>query len=327
MTGLGYNGPFMDSDLQAYLYSNILQRTGELHVNRRMSIQVAHVRRVYNRRYHRLYIENLASLMRMLRYGLTFSRLRQRGLQNCLDIQVVERTVQFPGLPAAFNGYRILHLSDTHLDLHPALTPAILDCLAPLEYDLAVVSGDYRASTYGPYQAAMQETEKVIRALKSPALGILGNHDFLEFVPFLESYGLKMLLNETVRLERDGKVIYISGVDDPHFYEVDDLQRARNNIPLESFSILLAHSPEIYREAAASGFNFMLCGHTHAGQICLPGRIPLVINADCPRSKAARAWEHAGMQGYTSPGTGTSGVPARFFCPPEITIHVLSNSN
>ena len=326
MTGLRYNVPFMDSDFQAKLYSNILQRTGEYHVNQRMSIQVAHVRRVYNRRYHRLYIENLASLMRVLRFGLTFSRLKQRALQNCLDIRVVERTVKFAELPESFNGYRILHLSDTHLDLHPALTPAILECLAPLEYDLAVLSGDYRASTYGSYQAAMLETEKVIQALKAPSLGVLGNHDFLEFVPYLESYGVKMLLNETIRLERAGQVIYLSGVDDPHFYEVDDLQRARSSIPQAGFSILLAHSPEIYREAAACGYQLMLCGHTHAGQICLPGRIPFIINADCPRSKAVCAWEHAGMLGYTSPGTGTSGVPARFFCPPEITIHVLTNS-
>ncbi len=326
MSRLGYNDPFMDSDFQAYLYSNIIQRSGEFHVNRRLSIQVAHVRRVYNRRYHRLYIENLGSLMRLLRFGLTFSRLRQRALQNCLDIQVVERVVHLPGLPEKFNGYRILHLSDTHLDLHPALTPAIINRIGSLEYDLAVLSGDYRASTYGPFQAAMLETEKVIRALKAPALGILGNHDFLEFVPYLEAYGLKILLNETICIERDGKVIYLSGVDDPHFYEVDDIQRARLNIPRAGFSILLAHSPEIYREAAASGYNLMLCGHTHGGQICLPGRIPLVINADCPRSIAVCDWEHAGMQGYTSPGTGTSGVPARFFCPPEVTIHILTNS-
>ncbi len=317
MTGLRYNVSFMDSDLQAYIYSNILQRSGEFHVKKRMSIQGAHARRVYNRRYHRFYVENLASLMRMLRFGLSFSGLARRGFQNYLDIQVVERILRFPELPQPFDGFRILHLSDTHLDLHPALTPVILERIASLKYDLAVLSGDFRTSTYGPYQSAMLETEKVIRALKAPALGILGNHDFLEFVPYLESYGLKMLLNETIPLERGGQVIYFSGVDDPHFYEVDDLPRAHASIPPDGFSILLAHSPEIYREAAVCGYNLMLCGHTHAGQICLPGRIPLVINADCPRSIAVCAWEHRGMQGYTSPGTGTSGVPARFFCPPR----------
>jgi hypothetical protein len=314
----------MNSDPQADLLANLMPRAGEFHVQRRLSIQGAHVRRIYSRRYHRLYVENLASLMRLLRFGLTFSRLRQRALQNCLDIQVVERQVRLEGLPEAFYGYRILQLSDTHLDLHPALTPAILECIAPLQYDLAVLSGDYRASTYGPYQAAMLETEKVIRALKAPALGILGNHDFLEFVPYLESYGMRMLLNETVCLERRRQTLYVSGIDDPHFYEVDDIQRARASIPPTGLAILLAHSPEVYREAAASGYNLLLCGHTHAGQICLPGRVPIIINADCPRSLAAGAWVHAGMQGYTSPGTGTSGVPARFFCPPEVTIHILT---
>jgi len=317
----------MDSNLQAKLYSTFLPRTGAFHLNRRLSIQGAHVRRIYSRRYHRFYIENMASVMRMLRFGLNFGQLRQRALHNCLDIRVIENILHFTCLPVAFNGYRILHLSDTHLDLHPAITQAILACLAPLKYDLVVISGDFRATTFGPYETALLETEKVVRALRAPAWGVLGNHDFLEFVPYLETYGLKVLLNETTCLERNGQVIYLSGVDDPHFYEVDDIQRAQASIPPAGFSILLAHSPEIYREAAACGYQLMLCGHTHGGQICLPGRIPLVINADCPRSKAVGAWEHAGMQGYTSPGTGTSGVPARFFCPPEVTIHVLTNSD
>jgi len=67
----------------------------------------------------------------------------------------------------------------------------------------------------------------------------------------------------------------------------------------------------------------MLCGHTHGGQIRLPGGIPLMTNADCPRRFCAGPWRHCHLQGYTSLGTGSSIIAARFNCPPEMTIHHL----
>ncbi len=62
----------------------------------------------------------------------------------------------------------------------------------------------------------------------------------------------------------------------------------------------------------------------HAGQICLPGGIPLSLNSSAPRFTGAGAWRSDMMQGYTSAGTGSSVVPARFNCPPEITLHRLT---
>ncbi|MCK7581816.1 MAG: hypothetical protein MZV65_43480 [Chromatiales bacterium] len=68
----------------------------------------------------------------------------------------------------------------------------------------------------------------------------------------------------------------------------------------------------------------MLCGHTHGGQICLPGGFPLTWDARCPRRLAAGAWRHGALLGYTSVGAGTSVVNARLNCPPEITVHTLT---
>ena len=112
-------------------------------------------------------------------------------------------------------------------------------------------------------------------------------------------------------------------MDDPHFYATDNLQKARAAIPSGAASILLAHSPELYRDAAAAGYDFMLSGHTHGGQLCLPGRRPLITNAACPRPMLYGPWRHGAMQGYTSAGTGSCGVPVRFNCPPEFTLHRL----
>ena len=94
-------------------------------------------------------------------------------------------------------------------------------------------------------------------------------------------------------------------------------------IPAGAFSILLSHTPETYREAAAAGFDLMLSGHTHGGQLCLPGGIPIKLEARLPRSMGAGAWRYAEMAGYTSVGAGTSLLPVRLNCPPEITLHTL----
>jgi predicted MPP superfamily phosphohydrolase len=87
--------------------------------------------------------------------------------------------------------------------------------------------------------------------------------------------------------------------------------------------VLLSHTPALFREAAAQGFAGMLCGHTHGGQICLPGGIPILTDTTAPRRLARRAWTYRGMAGYTSVGCGCSVVDARFHCPPEVTLHTL----
>jgi predicted MPP superfamily phosphohydrolase len=304
-------------------FIDLVDRVGETHLRQRVTIQVEKAAQVFGGGKTLFHIENAESLMLLIYYGLKISGLFRRGHNNALDIRVHRNTVRIPHLPSAFDGYRILHLTDLHLDIDSGLTPAILDRIEPLEYELAVFTGDYRAGTGGQYQSAMAEMARLIRAVKSPQYGILGNHDFIEFVPYLEEAGLPVLLNETVPIERDGQSIYLSGVDDPHFYETDNLQRARENIPANTVSILLAHSPELYRAAAASGYDLMLSGHTHAGQICLPGRVILMANARCPRRMWYGPWRYGLLRGYTSAGAGCSGVPVRFFSPPEIVIHTL----
>jgi len=124
-------------------------------------------------------------------------------------------------------------------------------------------------------------------------------------------------------LEREGDLIHLSGVDDAHFYRADNIDKATSTIPHEDFSILLSHTPEIYRQAANSGFDMMLSGHTHGGQICLPSGRPIALQSKLPRPFGAGAWKYKSMAGYTSVGAGSCLVPVRFFCPPEITLHRL----
>jgi predicted MPP superfamily phosphohydrolase len=142
-------------------------------------------------------------------------------------------------------------------------------------------------------------------------------------VPALEAMGIRMLLNECEVIARGDQQIHLAGVDDAHFYRMDNIEKVSQQIPAGAFSILLSHTPEIYRQAAHANFNLMLSGHTHGGQICLPGSIPITLQSKLPRRMGAGPWRHHNMIGYTSVGAGSSVVPVRLNCPPEITLHRL----
>ena len=90
-----------------------------------------------------------------------------------------------------------------------------------------------------------------------------------------------MLLNECEVIARGDQRIYLAGIDDAHFFRVDNIEKAASHIPKDEFSILLSHTPEIYRQAAHANFNLLLCGHTHGGQLCLPGSIPISWRRCC----------------------------------------------
>ena len=104
---------------------------------------------------------------------------------------------------------------------------------------------------------------------------------------------------------------YLAGIDDAHYYRVDNIEKAASEIPDNGFSILLSHTPEIYRQAAHGGFDLFVSGHTHGGQICLPGSIPITLDSVLPRHMGSGPWKHRDTVGYTSVGVGTSVVPVR----------------
>lgn len=260
----------------------------------------------------------------LIRLILALTGMRGRGLRNFHDIRLVDHELPIAGLPPAFGGYRVLQIADLHLDMRPELlTPAVLRVLADADYDLCVNTGDY-VYRHSRWAVTLEHFTQIARAIRGPHYGILGNHDLLRHAPELEATGLRLLLNQAVRLEREGQALWLVGVDDPHYFRSNDLQLALRDVPPGAATLLLAHAPNFAAEAAASErIGAMLCGHTHGGQICLPGGIPLVTHNGSPRNRIRGPWRVAGMPGYTSAGTGASGVSARFHCPPEITRHTL----
>lgn len=268
--------------------------------------------------------EDMEWLERMVEKGLRAAGLFSIGFKNLYDLRVELVELEFERLPEAFDGLRLLWLSDFHIEPLDELPDALLKVLDSLSFDLAILGGDC-AFHYDLTGKAVEMMKKIAMPLldKVPVYGILGNHDRYEMGRILEQWGIRVLVNENCRLERDGQAIYLAGVDDCHYYKGDDLAAAAEKIPSGSFSILLSHSPEIVNKTDGYLFDLCLCGHTHGGQVCLPNGFPPVICASVSRRFAKGLWTKGRMVGYTSRGIGVSGITVRFFCPPEITFLTL----
>jgi len=305
-------------------YARLAARVGRCHLDLRLGIEHDRESWVFGQGRSFFHIENWYSVHGLIRQSLRLCLLHGRGQRNARSIEIRRNEFSFPHLPEAFDGFTLLHLSDLHLDAADDMADALIAALGRAGgYDACVLTGDYRLKTFGPYRRAVDAMQDVLGALAGPVYGILGNHDSIRMAAGLEAAGMGLLLNEAVPIERGGEAIWLAGIDDPHYYRAENLEKATDPIPDGAVSILLSHSPEMYRHAAYARFDAMLCGHTHGGQICLPGGIPVILNANAPRAMCNGPWRYHGLQGYTSVGSGSCIVDVRLNCPPEITLHTL----
>jgi len=305
------------------LYDYLIKRVGKAHLRRRIGVETEHAADRFGQGRTFFHIENWNAASHIIRFILKLTGLQARGKANALDFQVRHNNLVLPHLPEIFDGFTLLQLSDLHLDSLEEFPGRLAQSIAHLKYDICVLTGDYRFLTHGSDKKALLGLERLCRDIDKDIYAILGNHDSILMMEPIESLGIRLLLNENIQIQRDGCILYLAGTDDPHYFATDNLEKTYDGIPDDAVSILLTHSPEIYRHAAYVGFDFMMCGHTHGGQICLPGSLALTYNSSAPRYTGVGAWSYDLMQGYTSAGTGSSVAPARFNCPPEITLHKL----
>jgi len=245
----------------------------------------------------------------------------EKGRENARNIRLNQVSFSFDDLPEAFDGYKIMHLSDFHLDTFPGIEKDIIRLLDQIECDLCVMTGDYRKATQGAYRQVLPAMRKIKDHIQAPdgIIGIMGNHDTYLMVEHLEKMGIRMLINESIKISRGKDQISLTGTDDPYYYftdlAVDILQEEDEN-----FKIALVHTSELFDAAADSGYDLYLCGHTHGGQICLPGGKPVITHQFEGREYYKDSWKYKNMQGYTNVGCGVSAIPIRFNCPGEIVL-------
>ena len=258
-----------------------------------------------------------------------------------LDIRRTEIDLAFADLPAAFDGYRILQISDPHFDAADGIAEAIRARVAGVPVDLCVFTGDYRAAETGPFRqrSILAPMAKIVEevAAGDGSLAVLGNHDTQEMVePLEDTVGVRVLTNEQVEVARDGQTITLVGFDDPYRYYSASSRRfaatlsdqfgasGREADRGDPFRIMLVHTPDLAEDAARLGCALYLCGHTHGGQICLPGGWPIVQHLHKETRLGRGLWRRRQMIGYTSLGAGVAGsLPIRLFAPAEITLFRL----
>ena len=240
--------------------------------------------------------------------------------------RVVERQVRVPGLDARFDGLRIAHLSDLHIG---TLTPkswglSWAQAANRSMPDLAVVTGDMVTSGTDYHE----DIAEVIGALRAPS-GIfvsMGNHDYFgegePLVSLLRARGVTVLRNEGTAIERDGASLWLAAIDDT-WTRRDDLARAMRDRPAGAATVLLAHDPARFDEAADAGAEVVLSGHTHGGQVAMPFAYRAIGLANLAHRYRVGFYRRGRSTLYVHPGLGTTGPPMRLGVAPEVTILVL----
>jgi len=305
------------------ILADLERRLGTLHAKQRLGIETDHEAQVFGQGLNFFHVENWYSVHSVIRNALRLAGLYGRGLRNAERVELRHNDIRFRQLPPSFDGFSILHISDMHADMNPGAMKRLVELLDGLRYDICVLTGDFRGKTFGPFDVTLESVASVRSRLADPVFAVLGNHDTIRMVPGLERMGIRVLINESEAILRGHESIHLVGIDDAHFYRVDNIEKAVAGVPAGAFAILLSHTPEIYRQAAHAGFALLLSGHTHGGQICLPGSIPITLDSVLPRRLGSGAWKYHDMIGYTSVGAGSSIVPVRINSRPEITLHHL----
>ena len=229
--------------------------------------------------------------------------------------------VEVAGLPPKLDGVRIVHLSDFHLGLPSRGAKAVARGFAwarERDPDLVCITGDLVSRPRGE-----AKLRALVRELPR-CYAILGNHDLaISRDPFSKAVELRelepavLLLDEGRRLDVRGTDVWIAGVD----------PRSRGREPVlheeAALTILLSHFPNVLDRRAADGFDLVLAGHMHDGQICMPypgGKLRLAH----PSARYTHGlYRRNGTVMHVSPGLGTTFVPFRFFARPEATELVL----
>jgi uncharacterized protein len=265
--------------------------------------------------------------MAVFNRGIRLTSLYRRGRQNALNIRLIELECAFPDLPQQFDGYRILHVSDTHLDILPELADAARELLGSLEVDMLALTGDIHGDHRAPISHSTQPLERALGGIRVQGhrVAVLGNHDPVTMADTLTEMGFEVLINRSLVLERQGERLRITGLDDVNSFYTE-AAHAAFNVHEGEFRIALVHSPEVADYADEAGYALYLCGHTHGGQVCLPGGRPLVTQLTRCRHAARGLWHQGRMAGYTTSGLGVSGSPVRFNTRGELALITLLRS-
>ena len=242
------------------------------------------------------------------------------------DFQIREVEIPIPNLPPDLEGLRILQLSDIHLSafLSEAELESVVDATAGLHPHLAVVTGDLISSYGDPIDACIRQLARV-RA-EAGVLGCLGNH---ERYAAAEDYttraaarvGIQFLRRQARQLRFGSSVLNVAGVDYQALKNKKQyLYGAERMVVPGAANLLLSHNPDVFPVAARQGYNLMLAGHTHGGQVTVEILDQSFSAARFLTPYVYGLYREGSASAYVTRGIGTIGIPARIGAPPEISL-------
>jgi hypothetical protein len=255
-----------------------------------------------------------------------WSRVARVAMNEATSLSLERVEIFLKRLPPKLDGFRIVHLSDTHhspfTDLsHIERAVKIANRLRP---DMFALTGDYvshKREYIAPVAAVLGELRS-----RYGTYACLGNHDHwtdAELVTHLfRGEGINMLVNDGFRFEARGSSFWLAGVDDYMAEKTDVPAALRGSYP-DEMKLLLAHNPIIFRESARMGIDLTLSGHTHGGQIKIRDEEKRIL----PRRKLSSGLhKRKSSQIYITRGIGTVVLPVRYQCPPEISLLELRSA-
>lgn len=249
-----------------------------------------------------------------------------------------ELSLTFPRLPRQFDGLTIAVISDLHAGrghgTH-AFVERVVHTVNSLQPDAIVLLGDLVHKVgctphFLPLLAQLRSTEGTWACLGnhehefmwySPWLRKPPTHSVEEWRDWYRSIGARLLVNEAAPLERGGARLWLVGIDDPYTGR-KDLPRALSATPAGEFRLLLSHSPDVLDDPRVNEVDLILAGHTHGGQVWIPGVGPFMGPCRKPAQRAAGLVRHNGTTMYVTRGAG-EGLRLRVGCPREITLLTL----
>jgi predicted MPP superfamily phosphohydrolase len=289
-------------------------------------------------------------LRRLARWGLAAAGVSAAALAYATQVEPTwldlhRRELFLPRLPAALEGLRIAQLTDFHMSRIVA-SDYLAACVAAAmaeRPDLVLLTGDY--VTRKPRDFV--NVTEVLAPLSAPlgVYAVLGNHDTDvdadRVAAAVGASGARMLRNRHERVSVNGADLWLAGIDCPDHeqYRLEDRRRsgwarvfrgyldtALRGIPAGAFRILLAHTPDVVRDAARLDVDLMLSGHTHGGQVRLPLLGATVVPSRYGHRYAAGEFRVEGTTLYVSRGLGTVRFPIRFLCRPELALFTLKRA-
>ena len=250
-------------------------------------------------------------------------------------VTVSEYTVTDEEIPAAFDGFRIVQVSDLHNTEFGRDNRRLLEKIKTAQPDILVLTGDLLDSYHTDVEVAADFARAAVQI--APTYFVTGNHesrigDYVLLKAQLETAGVQVLENEKLSLEQEGETVTLLGVDDPTFFpgwtrEIEGqlLAEAITELSPEGYSILLTHRPRFLPEYAACGVDLVFAGHMHGGQFRVPflGGLYSPTHGFFPDYDAG-VWTEGDTTMIVSRGLGNSAFPLRLNNPPDLVVAELN---